>query len=286
MANKFATGQIMEKPVEVLKGADFSWWRSKVSRTLHPRSQIHLILHLFEFESPSKGGALCWARVSHNYSRIIISSCRPSRRPLHGQWWLWRMSVLWTLLSSQSTWYRSQNMISIHHWRDSSRKKRELISFFTLPFSRRRATPHTSQEPWPWKSWEPKRNMSQGRPQHTSQNHVVWSRALECSVKPYVTGLSTECYFGEFLSMQVFTYDINRMNQWFVSVQSAMVSRFCVRPPSKWWFLFLWVDLLSALPFSRRRATSHTSQEPWPWILWEPKRNMSQGRPKHTSNIM
>ena len=32
--NKFATGQIPEKPVEVVKGADFSWLSSKVSRTL------------------------------------------------------------------------------------------------------------------------------------------------------------------------------------------------------------------------------------------------------------
>ena len=30
------------------------------------------------------------------------------------------------------------------------------------------------------------------------QNHVVWSRALKCSVKSYVTGPSTKCYFDEF----------------------------------------------------------------------------------------
>ena len=56
-------------------------------------------------------------------------------------------------------------------------------------------------------------------------------------MKPHVTGLLTECYFGEFLFMRVLTYDINRMNQWFVSVWSAMVSRFCVRLPSKRHFL-------------------------------------------------
>ena len=32
--NKFATGQILGKPVEAVKGADFSWLGSKVSRTL------------------------------------------------------------------------------------------------------------------------------------------------------------------------------------------------------------------------------------------------------------
>ena len=39
------------------------------------------------------------------------------------------------------------------------------------------------------------------------QNHGVWSRALKCSVKPYMTGLSTKCYFDEFLFMQVLTHD-------------------------------------------------------------------------------
>jgi hypothetical protein len=32
--NKFATGQILRKPVEVVEGADLSWLSSKVSRTL------------------------------------------------------------------------------------------------------------------------------------------------------------------------------------------------------------------------------------------------------------
>jgi hypothetical protein len=32
--NKFATGRILRKPVEVVKGADFSWLSSKVSQTL------------------------------------------------------------------------------------------------------------------------------------------------------------------------------------------------------------------------------------------------------------
>jgi hypothetical protein len=33
--NKFATGQILKKPVEVVKGRIFSWLSSKVSRTLN-----------------------------------------------------------------------------------------------------------------------------------------------------------------------------------------------------------------------------------------------------------
>ena len=39
------------------------------------------------------------------------------------------------------------------------------------------------------------------------QNHVVWSRALKCSVKAYVIGSSTKCYFNEFLFTQAFTHD-------------------------------------------------------------------------------
>ena len=45
------------------------------------------------------------------------------------------------------------------------------------------------------------------------QNHVVWSRILKCSVKPYVTGPSTKCYFDEILFMWVLTHDKNRINQ-------------------------------------------------------------------------
>ena len=40
--NKFATGQILKKPVEVVKGRIFSWLRSKVSRTLPGTELIKL----------------------------------------------------------------------------------------------------------------------------------------------------------------------------------------------------------------------------------------------------
>jgi hypothetical protein len=32
--NKFATGQILKKPIEIVKQQDFNWLSSKVSRTL------------------------------------------------------------------------------------------------------------------------------------------------------------------------------------------------------------------------------------------------------------
>ena len=60
--------------------------------------------------------------------------------------------------------------------------------------------------------WEPKRKCPKAVPRHL-QHHVVWSRTLECSVKSYVTGPSTKCYFYEFLFMRVLTHDKNRINQ-------------------------------------------------------------------------
>ena len=45
------------------------------------------------------------------------------------------------------------------------------------------------------------------------QNHVVWSWILKCSVKSYVTGPSSKCYFNECLFMRVLTHDKNRINQ-------------------------------------------------------------------------
>jgi hypothetical protein len=57
------------------------------------------------------------------------------------------------------------------------------------------------------KLWEPKRKCPQRPSQHTLQIHVLWSRILECSVKSYVTGPSTKCYFNECLFMRVFTHD-------------------------------------------------------------------------------
>jgi hypothetical protein len=38
------------------------------------------------------------------------------------------------------------------------------------------------------------------------QNHVVWSHALKCSVKSYVTGPSTKCYLNEHLLIRVLTH--------------------------------------------------------------------------------
>ena len=54
--------------------------------------------------------------------------------------------------------------------------------------------------------WESTRKWPEAVPTHL-RNHVVWSRALKCSVKPYVTRPSTKCYFNEFLFIWVLTYD-------------------------------------------------------------------------------
>ena len=61
-----------------------------------------------------------------------------------------------------------------------------------------RATSHMSQESWPRNCKSPgKGKCAKVVPRHL-QNHVVWSRILKCSVKPwYVTRASTKCYFNE-----------------------------------------------------------------------------------------
>ena len=59
------------------------------------------------------------------------------------------------------------------------------------------ASSHTSQELWPWNSESPKESV----PRHV-RIHVVWSRALKCSVKSIVIEPSTKCYFNEFLFMR------------------------------------------------------------------------------------
>ena len=71
-----------------------------------------------------------------------------------------------------------------------------------------RATSYTSQEPWPWNCESPKES-AQRPSQDTSRLFVVWSRILTCSVKPYVTGHSTNCYFNEFMFMRILTHEKN-----------------------------------------------------------------------------
>ena len=44
-------------------------------------------------------------------------------------------------------------------------------------------------------------------PIHVQNHHVVWSRMFKCSVKSYVTGPSTKCYFDVLLFMRVLTHD-------------------------------------------------------------------------------
>ena len=53
---------------------------------------------------------------------------------------------------------------------------------------------------------EPNRKCPKAVPTHL-QDHVVWSRTLKCSVKSYVIGPSTKCYFNEFLFMWVLTHN-------------------------------------------------------------------------------
>ena len=80
------------------------------------------------------------------------------------------------------------------------------------------------------KLWEPKRKCPKAVLRRL-QTHVVWSRTLKRSVKSYVTGSPTKCYFNEFLFMRVFMHDkIESMNGCERSECHGL-------PTSKRWFL-------------------------------------------------
>jgi hypothetical protein len=131
-----------------------------------------------------------------------------------------------------------------------------------------RATSHTSQELSPWNCESPNESVQRPLSQHTHlQNHLVRSQTLECSVRSYVTGPSTKCYFNGFLLMRVLTHYTNRINQWlWAYIWSAICSQFVFRLTPKRWLLKLvqvtmntWsiqchvgihVDFTSILPFA------------------------------------
>jgi hypothetical protein len=52
---------------------------------------------------------------------------------------------------------------------------------------------------------QPKRKCLEAVPTHL-QNHVVWSRTHQCSVKSYAITPSTKCYSNEILFMRVLTH--------------------------------------------------------------------------------
>ena len=84
--------------------------------------------------------------------------------------------------------------------------------------------------------WEPKRKCPKVVPTHLPK-HLVWSQILKCGVKSYVTRSSTNSYFNEFLLMWVLNHD-KLENQWLcVFGVPYMVSRLCVKPTSKRWFM-------------------------------------------------
>jgi hypothetical protein len=67
---------------------------------------------------------------------------------------------------------------------------------------------HFTHEPraMTMKLLEPERKCPKAAPTHL-QNHVVWSRTFECSVKSNMTMPSTKCYFNVFLVMRVLAHD-------------------------------------------------------------------------------
>ena len=100
------------------------------------------------------------------------------------------------------------------------------------------APSHMSQELWQWNCENPKESVQ--RPsQDTSKNCVVWSRILKCSVKSYVDHACNQILFQwNSIHADPYTWS-NKIKQQLWAFRSAMVSRFCVRPTSKRWFLWI-----------------------------------------------
>jgi hypothetical protein len=95
---------------------------------------------------------------------------------------------------------------------------------------------HFTHEPRPMtmKLWEPKRKCPKAVQTHL-QNQVGWSRTLECSVEPYVMGPQPNAISMDFYLCGS-SHMIKQNKSMVVIVQSAVVSRFCVRPTFKRWF--------------------------------------------------
>ena len=68
-----------------------------------------------------------------------------------------------------------------------------------------RAAPHTRPRAVTMKLWEPKRKCPKAIPTHLQTTFSVVP--LKCSVKSYVTGSTTKCYFNQYLFMCVLTHD-------------------------------------------------------------------------------
>ena len=106
-----------------------------------------------------------------------------------------------------------------------------------------RATSHTSQEPW-LKLWEPKRKCSKAVPRHP-QNHGLWSgvvwRHMWPGPQPNVISMNLDSCGSSRM--------INENKSTIVSVRSAMVSWFIVRPIYKRWFLKIVQVTLKHGPF-------------------------------------
>ena len=98
--------------------------------------------------------------------------------------------------------------------------------------------------------WEPKRKCPKVVPRYL-QNQVLWSWTLKCSVKSYVTGASTKCYFNEFLFMRVLTHDKNRMNWrlWAFEVPWSPGSMLGLTPIGGFWKQSRWPwNMIHSMP--------------------------------------
>jgi hypothetical protein len=99
------------------------------------------------------------------------------------------------------------------------------------------------------KLWEPKRKGPKAVATHLQNHVVVWSQTLKCSVKPYVIGPSTKCYFNEFLFMWVLTHDklnISTVLPWSLGFVLGLPPRGDFWKESKWaWHMIHWMSCRS-----------------------------------------
>ena len=105
----------------------------------------------------------------------------------------------------------------------------------TTPVWEREAKGHFTHKPRAMtiKVWEPKRKRPKVVPTHL-QNHVVWSRILECSVSCMWSGPQPNATSMNFYPCGS-SHMIKQNKSTFVSIRSAMVSQLSVRPTSMRW---------------------------------------------------
>ena len=135
-------------------------------------------------------------------------------------------------------------------------------------------TSHTKPRAVTTKTWGLKRKCLKAVPRDL-QNHVVWSRTLECSVKSYVTGPSIKCYF-KCVSIHAGPHIwYNRINQWLSAFIVPLSLGFVLGLPPRGgffesspsdhdtWFIWCHADLHPSRIHILRWSLKRSVKRPW-----------------------